>query len=63
MQLNEQSHTNCFIDTISWQRWQWSLLVYKNEENVIKGSYRAYLKDKNMFVHCVGETFARRYNK
>ena len=29
-------------------------LMYKNQDGVIRGSLRGYLKDRNMFIHCAG---------
>ena len=55
VEMNEQSHRNCFIDGLDPDHW--SLPQYRNREGVIKGSYRAYLDEMEFFVHCAGTIY------
>ena len=60
-ELNEYAFKFCYIDTFTLepksepQFDRWANFMYKNIEGVVKGSYRAYSDEENVFIHCMGK--------
>ena len=50
VEMNNKGHSKCFENGL-WIR-RISSMLYKNAEGVVKASYRAYVDERDVFIHC-----------